>query len=1273
MVELNHCPQCGCKMPPDAPSGLCPDCLFGVGLGMSDPDLGDPPVTEARVKKGFVPPKPKDLADRFPQFEILDLLGYGGMGAVYKAKQKSLDRFVALKIIKPDAADDPGFAERFAREARALARLNHSAIVGVHDFGETHELRGEKLFYFVMEYVDGTNLRQLIESKELSPHQALQIIPQVCEALQFAHDEGIVHRDIKPENILVDIKGRVKIADFGLAKLLGKTAIEDHTLTGTHQVMGTPRYMAPEQMEGSRAVDHRADIYSLGVVFYEMLTGELPMGSFEPPSRKVQVDVRLDEVVLRSLAKEPERRYQHASDVRTDLEAISSSMAIAPYVSAPTYRNSRENPSDSKFSRKAILGACWIPLFFVGLFAVAMPWVSIEVHHGTTEPPAWAWWRYLLVIVVSGFGLVGVAAPFATTIFGFVAMNDIRHSQGQLRGLGLAFFDALFFPLLIVDVFIGVGVFQGVQAVAPLGTFVCLAAALFMILLTNVPFLFWGWGRVSSDTRRSRQIDKSTPADWSPISVGMCLILPLLAVVAFAMFYAGSAWVLAAVALPWIGIGVAGMVNDGKPRERATNVLALVTFLLSLMLIAFGIWVEASAWPLMGIFAGIGGAIIGMLLGSLAKSEEEAKPLADASATEAEEEEDAEGESPEEKLEWAAWWIGLIGAVRAWALFTTSGSLFDKLIAGDMSFVNHTTLLHLTGPVMVIAGIATYHARLYWLAVVGAVLCLPTGNCAPVFLGIYSLVTLFDPKVRALFLANEAMLTAPGFSSDDSSRPSKPPMPRGYGDAIGSTLSSAWTEWWRERDALFTRGVQTVIMLLHIACLFAFLGFSSGTSQMNGERKVLTHDIGFPSPWFTIETSASYPDFSFRHAIHWSLSAWAAAAIGLGLAYIYCRIEKVRNPDITFWNKPEAFMLVWAILAVADIGLGAGMMHLATNTNRPGPPITSQVVEAADIHNPKRERGTDEKANPDESAVTRPGGEVDSSVATLLDAVQQGNFRLIKAQLDAGASVNEKDSQGRTLLMHAIASGNRSLALTLVVLGADLTEQDARGMTAMMVAVEARDRVFLSRLRELTQIASKQDAEERKAELRAFSGVERSLLEGRDFDLRNIEYTGLECQKNADGETASLMAARLGDWELYCQVATHVDSIEARDNRGRTVAMQAAIYGHVDWFKRLASLTTPDTASDLTGPLMPLDLKHLALKDNDGQTALQLASENAHVELADFLWSHLQTIIDAQTKQIEDGGDPVAERIRWRDMARQAFGEPELTKRLDDEASDKGS
>ena len=317
------CLKCGTHLPEDAPAGLCPKCLVQAGFESENPAKPELERTAARpTPSGFEPPAVEELAKRFPQLEILELLGKGGMGAVYKARQPGLDRLVAVKILPAEISGDLTFAERFNREARALAKLNHPNIVGVYDFGQM-----EGLCFFVMEYVDGVNLRQALQAGGMTPRNALAIVPQICDALQFAHDEGIVHRDIKPENILVDKKGRVKIADFGLAKLLGHEQA-DHQLTATHQVMGTLRYMAPEQLEGSHEVDHRADIYSLGVVFYELLTGELPIGRFAPPSKKVQIDVRLDEVVLRALEKEPEQRWQQASELRTNVDHITATSEL---------------------------------------------------------------------------------------------------------------------------------------------------------------------------------------------------------------------------------------------------------------------------------------------------------------------------------------------------------------------------------------------------------------------------------------------------------------------------------------------------------------------------------------------------------------------------------------------------------------------------------------------------------------------------------------------------------------------------------------------------------------------------------------------------------------------------------------------------------------------------------------------------------------------------------------------------------------------------------
>jgi serine/threonine protein kinase/capsular polysaccharide biosynthesis protein len=313
-------------------------------------NTGTEPRVAGSTGSGFEPPPVSEIAKLFPQLEVLEFIGKGGMGAVYKARQPSLDRLVALKILPPTAASDAGFAERFNREARALARLNHPNIVAVHDFG-----RAGTLHYLVMEYVDGGNLRQIECGGKLTPEQALVIVPQICEALQFAHNEGIVHRDIKPENILLDKKGRVKITDFGIAKMLGLTT-DEAPLTGAGDVVGTPHYMAPEQIEKPRSVDHRADIYSLGVVFYEMLTGELPLGKFAPPSRKVQVDVRLDEVVLQALEKEPSMRYQQASQVKTAVETIANSEGRGPQAEAPEPKPDAEALEREVLARDYVLG-----------------------------------------------------------------------------------------------------------------------------------------------------------------------------------------------------------------------------------------------------------------------------------------------------------------------------------------------------------------------------------------------------------------------------------------------------------------------------------------------------------------------------------------------------------------------------------------------------------------------------------------------------------------------------------------------------------------------------------------------------------------------------------------------------------------------------------------------------------------------------------------------------------------------------------------------------
>jgi tRNA A-37 threonylcarbamoyl transferase component Bud32 len=309
-----RCPKCGGPIPAEALQGLCPKCAL---VAVATP-------TEAGQPVGDRPPPPalEAVTAAFPQLQILELIGAGGMGAVYKARQPRLDRLVALKLLIPPLATDGTFAERFNREARLLARLNHPGIVSVYDHGEAGGF-----FYLLMEFVDGVNLRQAMHAGRFTPTQALALVPKICDALQSAHEEGVLHRDIKPENLLLDTRGRVKIADFGIAKLMGDEA-RHATLTASGLAVGTPHYMAPEQLERPQDVDQRADIYSLGVVFYEMLTGELPIGRFAPPSQKTPVDPRVDEVVLRALERERERRQRHISEVKAEVEHITATPAV---------------------------------------------------------------------------------------------------------------------------------------------------------------------------------------------------------------------------------------------------------------------------------------------------------------------------------------------------------------------------------------------------------------------------------------------------------------------------------------------------------------------------------------------------------------------------------------------------------------------------------------------------------------------------------------------------------------------------------------------------------------------------------------------------------------------------------------------------------------------------------------------------------------------------------------------------------------------------------
>jgi serine/threonine protein kinase len=254
-----------------------------------------------------------------PGYELLEVLGRGGMGEVWLARQQSLARTVAVKLLPPRLAKDPEFVARFEKEATALAALSHPNIIQIIDRG----VAGDH-YFFVMEYVDGRSLRDVMGVGRMAAPQGLRLLIQVARAIEYAHDKGIIHRDLKPENILVDGRNHAKVADFGLA---GIRRPDSHlNLTATSVAMGTLNYMAPEQRRDAKNVDGRADLFSLGVMLYEVLTGELPVGRFKLPSERVPgLDPRVDEVVAKLLENEPEARYATAHEVCAALEVLTGS------------------------------------------------------------------------------------------------------------------------------------------------------------------------------------------------------------------------------------------------------------------------------------------------------------------------------------------------------------------------------------------------------------------------------------------------------------------------------------------------------------------------------------------------------------------------------------------------------------------------------------------------------------------------------------------------------------------------------------------------------------------------------------------------------------------------------------------------------------------------------------------------------------------------------------------------------------------------------------
>ncbi|MBN2227648.1 MAG: serine/threonine protein kinase [candidate division Zixibacteria bacterium] len=258
-----------------------------------------------------------------PDYEITSKIGQGGIAEIFKARQVSLNRDVAIKMIFPDLTNDPEIVRRFDYESLTIARLNHPNIVHVIDRGQTADNR----YYFVMEYVDGTSFKEIITNPKYTIRQKLEVLTRVLKGLDYAHKNGVIHRDVKPANILIDREGNVQVADFGIAQIVNKP---DQEMTSSDVIMGTLAYMSPEQKLSSANVTLATDIYAVGIMLYEILAGQKPLGRFKLPSEvNPKVDSRFDDVVARCLSQEPSDRYQSAVELKDEILNIISHQARA--------------------------------------------------------------------------------------------------------------------------------------------------------------------------------------------------------------------------------------------------------------------------------------------------------------------------------------------------------------------------------------------------------------------------------------------------------------------------------------------------------------------------------------------------------------------------------------------------------------------------------------------------------------------------------------------------------------------------------------------------------------------------------------------------------------------------------------------------------------------------------------------------------------------------------------------------------------------------------